>query len=264
MNTLTMHCTVFLLVLLFPGFSLRPLCGSEQRTDRRVVIKRYHNSSLLLSDSAVTCPSSDSFLLGLAHCLAKTCPSPSRDIQDEGPTELELSVCPQLTGQKPLPSAAPGRLWPQMAHLWEQWENLSSGCTGFEWSGLCLPTPCFQVRKRRPTCHRILSSAFPTTGGYQRERTQLVPPGSYDLLMIYAWLSASHQFVLLSWHRGFYSFETAPSSNYEHGEESNTAASVWAPAPCLQRAWGCERAQGRRSFPFKYGNVMRTKDKERG
>lgn len=65
MNTLTMHYTVFLLVLLFLGFSLRPSCGSEQRTDRPMVIKRNRNSSLLLSDSAVTCPSSDSSLVWL-------------------------------------------------------------------------------------------------------------------------------------------------------------------------------------------------------
>lgn len=130
MNTLTMHYTVFLLVLLFLGFSLRPPCGSEQRTDRPMVIKRNRNSSLLLSDSEVTCPSSDSSLLGLAHCFAETCPTPSRDVQDEGLTELELSVFPQLIGQKPLPSALPGRLWPQMACLWEQWENLCPQALG--------------------------------------------------------------------------------------------------------------------------------------
>lgn len=120
MNTLTMRCTVFLLVLLFPGFSLRPPCGSEQRTDRPAVIKGHHKSSVLPSDSTVTCPSSDSSLLGLAHCFAENCPTASRDVRDEGPTELKLSVCPQLIGQKPLPSVVSVRLWPQMACLWEQ------------------------------------------------------------------------------------------------------------------------------------------------
>lgn len=109
MNTLTMHCTAFLPVLLFPGFSLRPPCGSEQRMDRQVVIKRHRNSSLLLSDSKVTCPFSDSSLLGLAYCFANTCLTLSPDVQDEGPIELELSVCPQMIGQKPLLSVVPGR-----------------------------------------------------------------------------------------------------------------------------------------------------------
>lgn len=108
MNTLTMHCTVFPLELLFSGFSLRTPCGSEQGTNRQGGIKGHHNSSLTLSCSTVTCPFSVSSLLGLAYDFAKTCPPPSLAANDEGPTELELSVCQHMIGQKPLLSAVPG------------------------------------------------------------------------------------------------------------------------------------------------------------
>lgn len=112
-----MHCTVFPLELLFSGFSLRTPCGSEQGTNRQGGIKGHHNSSLTLSCSTATCPFSVSSLLGLDYDFAKTCPPPSLAANDEGPTELELSVCQHMIGQKPLLSAVPGWFWPQMPCL---------------------------------------------------------------------------------------------------------------------------------------------------
>lgn len=157
-----MRCTVFLLVLLFSGFSLRPPCGSEQKTDRPVAIDTI--TPLLLSDSTVTCPFSDSSLLGLAYCFAKTCPTPSRDVQDEGPTELEPSVYPQLIGQKPLLSAVPGRFWPQMACLQERCGRISVlrlSCTGLGMKWSLSSTPCvFQMRKQRPACSQNSVKCF--------------------------------------------------------------------------------------------------------
>lgn len=53
MNTRTMHCIVFLLGLLFSGFSLRPPCGSEQRTHKQVVIRRHCNFSCFLTQQSL-------------------------------------------------------------------------------------------------------------------------------------------------------------------------------------------------------------------
>lgn len=132
--------------------------------DRQASGHRHHNSSLLLSDSTVTCPFSDSSLLGLAYCFAKTCPTPSRDVQDEGPTELEPSVYPQLIGQKPLLSAVPGRFWPQMACLQERCGRISVlrlSCTGLGMKWSLSSTPCvFQMRKQRPACSQNSVKCF--------------------------------------------------------------------------------------------------------
>lgn len=246
MNTLTMHYTVFLLVLLFPGFSLRPPCGSEQRTDRPMVIKRHRNSSFLLSDSAVTCPSSDSSLLGLAHCFAETRPTPSRDVQDEGLTELELSVFPQLIGQKPLLSAVPGRLWPQMACLWEQWENLCpQAVMHCLWNEVASVVPPLCLSDEETETHmltEIFQVLFPPQEDIRENLT--VGPSwflwfTYDLCLA---LSFSAIYTSVVGWGTFCYFKTVPSSNYEHEEELNMAGSVWIPALCLQLAWGCEKA----------------------
>lgn len=58
---------------------------------------------------------------------------------------------------------------------------------------------CLSVEETDPQAHRILSHAFSTAVGHQRELAQSIPPDSYYLLMIYVYFSASGGFVLLSW-----------------------------------------------------------------